>query len=59
MMELIVIIVLAVLIPIMSITAFIVGYNVNAQHKIFKVHKKHKPTEDEIMLERIDKAKVI
>lgn len=57
-MELIAIIVLAVLIPIMSIASFIVGYNINAQKKIFKVRKKEEPTEDEIMLERIDKARI-
>jgi hypothetical protein len=58
-MELIVLTVLAVLLPICTITAFIIGFNVNATHKIFKPkQKKRKPTEDEIMLERIDKATV-
>lgn len=57
-MELVVIVVLSVLMPIMTITAFIVGYNVNATKKIFHRAKKHAPTEDEIMLERIDKATV-
>lgn len=57
-MELVVIVVLSVLMPIMTITAFIVGYNVNATKKIFYRAKKHTPTEDEIMLERIDKATV-
>ena len=55
-MELIVLTVLAVLLPICTITAFIIGYNVNATRKIFRPKKKRKPTEDEIMLERIDKA---
>lgn len=58
-MELIIIAILAALLPIMTITAFIIGYNVNATHKMFKPkQKKRKPTEDEIMLERIDKATV-
>ena len=57
---LIAIVVLAALLPIFSITAFIVGYNVNAQKKIFVPKKKeeHELTEDEKMLERIDKARV-
>ena len=58
-MELVVIIVLAALLPIMSIASFIVGYNVNAQRKIFKMPaKKAQPTADEVMLDRIDKATV-
>lgn len=59
-MELIVITVLAVLMPILSIASFVVGYNVNAQKKILKPKPKAKKekTEDEIMLERIDNAKV-
>ena len=59
-MELIVITVLAVLMPIMSIASFVIGYNVNAQKKILKPKpkKKEKKTEDEIMLERIDNARV-
>ena len=57
-MELIIIAILAFLLPIMTITAFIVGYNVNANKKIFKHVKKHTPTADEVMLERIDKATV-
>ena len=58
-MELIAIVVLAVLLPIMSIASFIVGYNVNAQRKIFKIPaKKAEPTADEIMLDRIDKATI-
>ena len=39
-MELVAIIVLAALLPIMSIVSFIVGYNVNAQRKIFKMPAK-------------------
>ena len=58
-MELMAIIVLACLLPILTITAFIIGYNVNAPKKIFTLPKKKpEPTEDELMLERIDKATV-
>ena len=59
-MEIIAIIVLAALLPIMSIASFIIGFNVNAQKKIFKLPKAEKktPTEDEKLLERIDKARV-
>lgn len=59
-MELTAIIVLAALLPIMSIASFIIGYNVNAPKKIFRLPKKveSEPNEDEVMLERIDKARV-
>ena len=59
-MELIAIIVLAALLPTFTIIGFIVGYNVNAPKKIFRLPKKedYEPNEDEIMLERIDKARV-
>lgn len=59
-MELIVITVLAVLMPILCIASFVIGYNVNAQKKILKPKPKAKKekTEDEIMLERIDNARV-
>ena len=57
-MELIIIAVLAALLPILTITAFVIGYNTNAQKKILTPKKKRKPTQDEIMLERIDKATV-
>ena len=59
-MEIIALIVLAALLPIMSIASFIIGFNVNAQKKIFRLPKKveSEPTEDELMLERIDKARV-
>lgn len=59
-MEIIAIIILAALLPIMSIGSFIVGYNVNAQKKLLHAPKKteSEPTEDELMLERIDKARV-
>ena len=59
-MELVAIIVLAALLPVMSISSFLIGYNVNAQKKIFVPKKKEKreKTEDEKMLERIDNARV-
>lgn len=57
-MELVIIAVLAALLPIMTITAFVIGYNCNAPKKILHHSKKRKPTDDEIMLERIDKATV-
>jgi type IV secretory pathway component VirB8 len=57
-MELIIIAVLAILMPIMTITAFVIGYNCNAQKKILKPKKERKPTSDELLLERIDKATV-
>ena len=59
-MELVAIIVLAALLPVMSISSFLIGYNVNAQKKIFVPKKKDKreKTEDEKMLERIDNARV-
>lgn len=58
-MELVAIIVLACLLPIFAIAGFVVGYNVNAPKKIFKMpQKKAEPTADEIMLDRIDKATV-
>lgn len=59
-MELIIITVLAALLPVFTITAFVIGYNVNAPKKILKPKpkKKAEKTADEIMLERIDKATV-
>ena len=59
-MELIAIIVLAALVPLLSISSFIIGYNVNAQKKVLvpKRKVKREMTEDEKMLERIENAKV-
>ena len=60
-MELVLIMALSVLLPIMSIAFFIIGYNMNAQTKIRVAPKKktkHIPTENEKMLERIDNARV-
>ena len=57
-MELIIIAVLAALLPIMTIMAFVIGDNCNAPKKILKPHKKSRPTEDQIMLDRIDKATI-
>ena len=52
--------VMTVLTPVLCIASFIVGYNINAQKKIFTPPKKKKtkPTEDEMMLERIENAQV-
>jgi len=53
------VLVMAVITPILCIASFIVGYNVNAQRKILKLpEKKREPTADEVMLERIENAKV-
>ena len=57
-MVLIAFMVMSALLPVMTITAFIIGYNVNAQKKIFRKPKKVEPTADQIMLDRIDKAQV-
>ena len=58
-MELVAIIALACLLPIFTIAGFVIGYNVNAPKKIFRMpQKKAEPTADEIMLDRIDKATV-
>ena len=57
-MELIIIAILSVLLPIFTITAFVIGYNASAPKKILKHSKKRTPTEDELMLERIDKATI-
>lgn len=58
-MELIALIVMSALLPIMTITAFLVGFNVNASKKVFTPKKKTRElTDDEKMLERIDSAQV-
>ena len=58
-MELIIIAVLAGICPVLTITAFIVGYNVNATRKILALPKKERTlTPDEEMLKRIDAATV-
>ena len=52
---------MAILMPILVIWAFIIGYNMNAPKKIKvtpKKEKKREMTEDEKMLERIDNARV-
>ena len=53
---------MAILMPILVIWAFIIGYNMNAPKKIKvapkKKEKERELTEDEKMLERIDKARV-
>ena len=53
-MEIYALIAMSVLMPILTITAFVIGYNVNASVKIMKRHKKHVKTEDEELLDRID-----
>lgn len=54
--------VMAALMPILTISAFILGYNMNATKKISlpkpKKAEEKKPTEDEEMLERINNARV-
>ena len=59
-MIVIALIVMSALMPILTITAFVVGYNVNADRKILRIkrRKKEEKTEDEKMLERIDSARV-
>lgn len=60
-MELIIIVILAALLPIMSISSFIIGYNMTAPKKVHIKRKKKEEremTEDEIMLDRIDKARI-
>ena len=52
---------MAILMPILVIWAFIIGYNMNAPKKIKvtpKKTEKREMTEDEKMLERIDNARV-
>lgn len=59
-MIVIALIIMSALMPILTITAFVVGYNVNADRKILRIkrRKKEEKTEDEKMLERIDSARV-
>ena len=62
-MEVIALLIMSALLPMFTISAFIIGYNMNAEKRIrkprlFRTAKKAEPTEDELMLERIDKAKV-
>ena len=59
-MIIIALIIMSALMPILTITAFVVGYNVNADRKILRIkrRKKEEKTEDEKMLERIDSARV-
>ena len=51
------IIILACALPIMTISAFVIGYNVNATKKILVKAKKQAKTEDEMLLEKIEKLK--
>lgn len=50
--------ILAVLTPFLTISAFVIGYNVNADRKLFKRKTKTEKTEREALLEKIDNAKV-
>ncbi len=56
------VIILAALLPVMTITAFITGYNMTAEKKIQVAPKPkpkpHKPTDTEIMLQRIENATI-
>lgn len=45
------------MLPVMTITGFIVGYNVNAPRKIFTKAKKQPKTDSELLLEKIDQLK--
>lgn len=47
-------IVMSFLMPFLTIAAFVVGYNVNAQKKILKRPEKHEETDDEKLLKKID-----
>ena len=57
-MELTIIAILSALLPIFTITGFIVGYNVNAPRKIAARTRKIEPTKDEKTLEWLDSATV-
>ena len=59
-MELIIIAILAVLMPIFTISAFVIGYNMHADRKIriAKPKKNKALTADEEMLQRIESATV-
>lgn len=48
---------LSIMLPVMTITGFIVGYNVNAPRKIFTKAKKQPKTDSELLLEKIDQLK--
>ena len=57
--EIYIIICYSLITPILAIISFIVGFNMSGNKKIFTGKpKKTELTEDEIMLERIDSAKV-
>ena len=47
-------IVLSLALPVMTIAAFIVGYNVNAQKKLLVKPKERPLTDDEKLLKKID-----
>lgn len=53
-------IIMAFLMPIMTIGGFVVGYNTKAKpsEKILKPKPKHEPSEAESLLERIDRVHI-
>jgi hypothetical protein len=59
---LIAIIALSCIMPVMTIAAFVIGYNINAPKKILKPPKKQKKSKEqaelEEMMERIENATV-
>lgn len=57
-MTVVALVVMAALSPVVAIFSFIMGYNINAQRKLFQRAKKHEKTEEEKLLERIDNARI-
>lgn len=50
---------MAILTPFLTISAFVIGFNLNAPRKILaKKPKASERTEEQVMLERIDNAQV-
>lgn len=49
---------ISVMLPAISIAAFIIGYNINASKPIMKPKRKSKPSENDTMLDRINRATV-
>jgi hypothetical protein len=51
--------IMAILTPFLTISAFVIGFNLNASKKILvKKPKANEKTEEQTMLERIDNAQV-
>lgn len=57
--EFITIAILSLMLPMTSITAFVIGYNINATKKVLQPKKRHKPSDEAQLLERIENAQVI